>query len=99
MQSGKAIEFIAARAAERAPVLRSLIDPDDDLFLRPGDLPARIAEFCARTQQTIPQTRGEIVRCVLESLALKYRFQLERLENMLGKKFEQIQMFGGGCDE
>lgn len=82
--------------AERAPALRSRIDPDDDLFLRPGDMPTRIAEFCARTHQPMPQTRGEITRCVLESLALKYRFQLERLENMLGKKFEQIQMFGGG---
>ena len=82
--------------AERAPALHSLIDPDDEIFLRPGDMPARIAEFCARTQQPIPQTRGEITRCVLESLALKYRFQLERLEKMLGENFQQIQMFGGG---
>lgn len=82
--------------AERAPAFCSLIDPDDDLFFRPGNMPARIAEFCERTRQPSPETRGAFVRCALESLALKYRLQLERLERMLGKKFEAMQMIGGG---
>lgn len=82
--------------AERAPAFRSLIDPDDELFFRPGDMPARIAEFCMRTGQPIPEKRGEFVRCVLASLALKYRFQLERLEQLLGKQFDTIHMIGGG---
>lgn len=82
--------------AERAPAFRSLIDPDDELFFRPGNMPARITEFCARTQQPAPETRGAFVRCALESLALKYRLQLDRLEKMLGKRFTAIQMIGGG---
>lgn len=83
-------------AAERAPAFRSLIDPDDDLFLRPGDMPARIAAFCERTGQPTPDSEGAFVRCVVESLALKYRFQLERLEKLTGTRYEAIHMIGGG---
>jgi rhamnulokinase len=82
--------------AERAPAFRALVDPDDSLFLRPGDMPARIAEYCADTNQLVPQDHGAIIRCALESLALKYRFQLERLEMLLGKKLEVIHIVGGG---
>jgi rhamnulokinase len=82
--------------AERAPAFRALIDPDDSLFLRPGDMPARIAEYCADTNQPVPQDHGALVRCALESLALKYRFQLERLEMLLGKKLDVIHIVGGG---
>lgn len=82
--------------AERAPAFRSLIDPDDGLFLRPGDMPARIAEYCADTNQPVPQDHGAVIRCALESLALKYRAQLERLEMLLGKKLDVIHIIGGG---
>lgn len=82
--------------AERAPAFRSFIDPDNDLFLRPGDMPARIAEFCLLTKQPVPQSHGEFARCVLASLALKYRFQLERLETLLNKRLDMIHMVGGG---
>ncbi len=82
--------------ARCAPALRSLIDPDDEAFLRPGDMPARIVEFCRRTAQPIPEDNGAFVRCALESLALKYRFQLERLEALLGKTFSAVHIVGGG---
>lgn len=82
--------------AERAPAFRSLIDPDDALFLRPGDMPARIAEYCAATNQPVPQDHGAVIRCALEGLALKYRMQLERLEALLSKRFETIHIIGGG---
>lgn len=82
--------------AERAPAFRSLIDPDDSLFLRPGDMPARIVEYCADTNQLVPQDRGAVIRCALESLALKYRVQLERLEMLLGTALEAIHIVGGG---
>lgn len=96
-KGGDAVSYAELVAeAERAPAFRSLIDPDDELFFRPGDMPARIAEFCKRTGQPIPETRGEYVRCVLASLALKYRFQLERLEQLLGKRFGAVHMIGGG---
>ncbi len=75
---------------------QSLIDPDDELFLRPGDMPAHMVEFCARTNQPAPEERGDFVRCALASIALKYRFQLERLEALLGKPIRVIHIIGGG---
>lgn len=82
--------------AASAPPFRSLIDPDDNLFLRPGDMPARIAEYCAQTKQPLPQGPGAVIRCALEGLALKYRMQLERLEMLLGKKLDVVHIIGGG---
>jgi rhamnulokinase len=74
----------------------ALIDPDDASFLRPGGLPEKIQAYCARTRQPVPQTRGEIVRVALESLALKYRLVLESLEALVGKRLDPIHIIGGG---
>lgn len=82
--------------AQRAPAFRSLIDPDAGDFLHPGDMPARIAEYCIRTHQPVPEEKGALVRASLESLALKYRFQLERLETLVGKTLDTIHIIGGG---
>jgi rhamnulokinase len=82
--------------ARNAPPFHSLIDPDHSEFLPPGDMPARIAAYCRQTGQPVPQDKGAIVRCALESLALKYRFQLERLEALLGKQLTTIHIIGGG---
>lgn len=82
--------------AERAPAFRALLDPDHGLFLRPGDMPARIAEYCAKSNQTVPQDHGAVIRYALEGLALKYRVQLQRLELLLGKKLDVIHIVGGG---
>jgi rhamnulokinase len=82
-------------AAEAEP-LRAIVDPDDGDFLKPGDMPARIRAFCERTGQPVPESKGAIVRCALESLALKYRWTLERLEEMLGRRLEPIHIIGGG---
>ena len=82
-------------AAEAEP-FRSIIDVDAADFFQPGDMPARIQKYCERTQQPMPETKGAIVRCALESLALKYRWVLERLEEMLGYRLEPIHIIGGG---
>ncbi len=82
-------------AAQAAP-LRSIIDPDHADFLKPGDMPARIRAFCQRTGQPVPESKGEIVRCALESLALKYRRVLERIEEILGRRLEPVHIVGGG---
>ncbi|MBI5030505.1 MAG: rhamnulokinase [Chloroflexi bacterium] len=74
----------------------ALIDPDDARFLHPDDMPAQIQAYCAATQQTIPTTHGEIARCIFESLALKYRWTLERIEEILGRKLSAIHIVGGG---
>jgi rhamnulokinase len=82
-------------AAEAEP-LRAVVNPDDGDFLKHGDMPARIRAFCARTGQPVPESKGAVVRCALESLALKYRWTLERLEEMLGHRLEPIHIIGGG---
>lgn len=85
------------RQAEAAPAFRSLIDPDDPEFLAPEDMPVAIRKWCERTQQPAPETHGQIIRCVLESLALKYRVVLGWLEELTGEQVEVIHVVGGGC--
>jgi rhamnulokinase len=82
-------------AIEAAPFV-SLIDPDHEDFAKPGDMPARIRAYCKHTGQPAPQTKGAIVRCVLESLAFKYRLVFERLEKMVGSRLEPLHIVGGG---
>ncbi len=84
------------RMAAAAPPLQSLVDPDAPDFLKPGDMPARILAFCARTHQPAPAGKGEMVRCILESLALKYRNVLEYLQKVLGRQLGVIHIVGGG---
>ncbi|MBN1202030.1 MAG: rhamnulokinase [Anaerolineae bacterium] len=76
-----------------------LIDPypNSPDFRVAADMPARIRAFCARTGQPIPADRGAVLRCVFESLALKYRQTLEQLEIVLGHKTEVIHIVGGGA--
>lgn len=85
-----------APLAQGAEALRFVIDPDHDDFLKPGDMPARIRAYCRRTGQGEPENHAEIVRCVLESLALKYRLVLESLESLLGRQLHSIHIVGGG---
>jgi rhamnulokinase len=84
------------RLAEQARPFLAVIDPDSDLFLHPGDMPEKIRSFCKNTQQSVPATQGEIVRVALESLALKYRFGLMKLEELVGKRLEPLHILGGG---
>jgi len=85
-----------ADMAAAAPPFVALIDPDDALFLAPGDMAARIAEFCRRTGQTPPADHGSVIRVALESLALKYRWVLEKLEELMGQPVEVVHIVGGG---
>jgi rhamnulokinase len=82
--------------AEAAPPFTALINTGAGDFLAPGDMPARIREFCARTGQAVPEGKGALVRTVLESLALKYRWTLDRLEELLGYSLETLHIVGGG---
>ncbi|MFO0889599.1 MAG: rhamnulokinase family protein [Isosphaeraceae bacterium] len=88
-------EELTARA-QVAPPFSALVDPDDASFLSPGDMPARLAAFCTRTGQSPPRDEGAFVRCCLESLALKYRWTIERLEAILGTTIRTIHVVGGG---
>ncbi len=78
---------------------QSLIDPDDPLFATAGNMPKRICQFCEKTGQHIPENPGEIVRCIFESLALRYRWTAEKLELMTGRRYPVINIVGGGTKE
>jgi len=82
-------------AVQSTPFL-AVIDPDDASFLHPGHMPEKIRSYCIRTRQTIPQTKGEIIRVALESLALKYRLTLESLESLTGTHLTPLHIIGGG---
>ncbi len=72
------------------------IDPDDPVFSPAGNLPKRIQESCEKTGQYVPQTPAQIVRCINESLAIKYRLAIEELQECTGKKYNALYMVGGG---
>ena len=84
------------RQAEAAPPLASLVDPDHAAFQMPGDMPAAIQEFCRRTDQPVPRSVGEIIRCAVESVAMKSRWVLQGLEKLVGARLETIHIVGGG---
>jgi rhamnulokinase len=86
-----------ARMAEAAPPFGALVDPDHPGFLPPGDMPARIRDFCAKTGQDLAGEPGTVARCVFESLALKYRWVLERAEKVSGQHAETVHVVGGGA--
>ncbi len=82
--------------AEKAAPFTCLIDPDHPLFEAYGDLPGRIRTYCEKTGQSVPKDAGEIVRCIYESLALKYRSTMQQMQQLTGKKCEVLHMVGGG---
>ena len=84
------------KLAEEAEPFRCFIDPDAPEFVPAGNIPERIREYCGRTGQKVPQTEGEIVRCINESLALKYRYVLEEIKACTQKEYGAIHMVGGG---
>lgn len=82
--------------AERVPAFTALIDPDDPRFLHPGDMPTRIQQYCRETGQPVLKEPGEFVRCILESLALKYCYVLKLTEDISSSHFDGLHMVGGG---
>ena len=87
------------RLALEAEPLRSLIDPDAPEFAPPGDIPQRVRESCRRTGQPVPETVGQVMRCIYESLALKYRVALGQLERLTGRRFRVLHVLGGGAKD
>ncbi|MCK9860531.1 rhamnulokinase family protein [Paenibacillus sp. ATY16] len=84
------------KLAGEAPAFTAFIDPDDPVFMAPGNMPARVKEYCRKTNQPVPEDAGTLVRCILESLAFKYRYVLEMTERLSGKQFNGLHMVGGG---
>ena len=87
------------REALAAEPFRCFIDCDAPEFEPAGNLPKRVQEFCRATGQYVPETRGEIMRCIYESLAMKYKVNFEKLREISEHDFDQINMLGGGIKD
>ncbi|MDO4163753.1 MAG: rhamnulokinase [Bacteroides sp.] len=75
---------------------RSLINPDDAVFANPSDMEQTIKTYCADRHQPVPETRGQVVRCIFESLALRYRQVLDNLSSLSPRPMEALHVIGGG---
>jgi rhamnulokinase len=89
-------EELLMLAGDASP-FRCLVDPDAPDFMAPGDMPAALRGFCRRTGQPEPEDVATIVRCCVESLALKYRWVIEALESLTERPIQVIRVVGGGC--
>ncbi|MBQ1264319.1 MAG: rhamnulokinase [Oscillospiraceae bacterium] len=82
--------------AQKAEPFRSIIDSDYGEFFAGGRMVEKIQNFCRKTNQPVPETVGQVARCIYESLALKYRWALERLEEIKGSRIDALNIVGGG---
>jgi len=100
IRSGKALSYpdLEAMAGE-CEKFKYFIDPDSHVFAQQGDIPERIIRFCEATGQGTPQTDGEIVRCIYDSIAFKYRLTLEQIKECTSKDYHTIHMLGGGSKD
>jgi rhamnulokinase len=97
LKQGRQPEYAALIGeAEQAEPFRSLIDPRAAQFIKPGNMPERIGQFCVKTGQPAPETPGQFVRCILESLSLLYRVTLEEIEQLTGRTIRRLHIVGGG---
>ncbi len=79
--------------------LKCFIDPDAPEFAVMGNIPKRVKEYCEKTNQYVPQSVGEIMRCIYESLALKYRLTFDGIMECTGKAYDRIHVMGGGTKD
>jgi rhamnulokinase len=86
---------IVTAAGEERP-LRSIIDPDHPAFFNSGGMVRKVQDYCRATNQPVPEGVGQIARCIYESLALKYRWAMERLESIKGQPLDALHIVGGG---
>lgn len=88
-----------AGLASKVEPFRSLVDPDDPRFAEAGRMPEKIQEFCRETKQQVPETPGETIRCIYESLALRYAEVWEKLPNYIDEAPDCLHIVGGGCQD
>ena len=87
------------KLALAAEPFKCFIDPDAPEFVPHGNIPERVREFCRRTGQYVPQTVGEVMRCIYESLAMKYRLTFEKLRECTKRDYPVIHVIGGGTKD
>lgn len=96
-RAGEDLSYDALTAAAgAAPPFAAVLDPDDSRFLLPPDMPTAIADYCQATGQAVPEGVGGLVRTALESLALRYRWVVDNLQELRGRAIDTINIVGGG---
>ncbi len=99
-REGKDYSFAQMEAwAKECTPFRSLINVDYKSFGTPGNMPEKIREYCRMTGQPVPESVGEVVRCIYESLALKYRYTVDTIGQLRGKPATMINVVGGGTKD
>ncbi|MCH2046456.1 MAG: rhamnulokinase [Saprospiraceae bacterium] len=88
-----------ARIACSAVEFSSLIDPDDERFISAGNMVKKIQDFCRETKQVVPKEKSEIIRCIYESLALRYAEVWKKLIQITGQSPTELHIVGGGCQD
>lgn len=98
-KEGEVLSFqqIADGAAQVEPC-KFIINPDYKDFYSPFDMPNKIVKYCKETGGAVPTTKFEIARCVYDSLALTYKHNLIKQEQILGKKIDVLHIVGGGAN-
>lgn len=82
--------------AKKAPAFKALVNVNDQLFFDGDNMPGKIQQYCRETGQSVPETKGEIARCVYESLAMGYRETFLDLEALKGSRIDVLHIVGGG---
>ncbi|WP_342041616.1 rhamnulokinase [Bacillus sp. OTU2372] len=83
--------------AREAKDVKAVVNVNDDRFLKPDNMIQEIMNYCVETGQTIPSTPGEVAKCVYDSLAVSYQDAVHEIEEIFEKRFEKINVIGGGC--
>ena len=91
-------DVLEKEALESEP-FKCFIDVDAPVFEVAGNLPKRVCEYCEKTGQYVPKNRGEIMRCIYQSLAMKYKYTFNSLESLANRKYECINILGGGIKD
>ena len=99
-REGEEVGFdLLEKEALASEPFKCFVDVDDPMFESAGNLPRRVKEFCEKTGQYVPETRGEIMRCIYQSIAMKYKYTFNKLGEIANKKYTKINMLGGGIKD
>lgn len=99
-REGEEVGFdVLEKEALAAEPFKCFVDVDDASFESAGNLPKRVKEYCEKTAQYVPQTRGEIMRCIYQSIAMKYKYTFNKLNSIGNKTYTRINMLGGGIKD
>lgn len=95
-ENGEMIEFSEMTKMAAESKTNTYLDTNDELFMGRNNMKEMIRLFCEKTRQDVPQNKGEMVRVILESLAMSYAQAIKNIEEITNEKIENINMFGGG---